>query len=83
MPLPAVSAIGFVVLTGLAWLCSGNRRATAWRPSPSRRQKPAECLLAKYWAPDTNALRGYEDMRMVCFASHAKVGPMLHGSGNR
>jgi concentrative nucleoside transporter, CNT family len=31
MPLPAVSAIGFVVLTGLAWLCSGNRRAIAWR----------------------------------------------------
>jgi CNT family concentrative nucleoside transporter len=31
MPLPVVSAIGFVVLTGLAWLCSGNRRATAWR----------------------------------------------------
>ncbi len=31
MPLPIVSAIGFVVLTGLAWLCSGNRRAIAWR----------------------------------------------------
>jgi CNT family concentrative nucleoside transporter len=31
MPFPVVSAIGFVVLTGLAWLCSGNRRAIAWR----------------------------------------------------
>ncbi len=31
MPLPVVSAIGFVVLTGLAWLCSGNRRAIARR----------------------------------------------------
>jgi CNT family concentrative nucleoside transporter len=31
MPLPAVSAIGFVVLTGLAWLCSADRRAIAWR----------------------------------------------------
>jgi CNT family concentrative nucleoside transporter len=31
MPLPVVSALGFLVLTGLAWLCSGNRRAIAWR----------------------------------------------------
>jgi CNT family concentrative nucleoside transporter len=31
MPLAVVSAVGFVVLTGLAWLCSGNRRAIAWR----------------------------------------------------
>jgi CNT family concentrative nucleoside transporter len=31
MPLPVVSALGFVVLTGLAWLCSQNRRAIAWR----------------------------------------------------
>jgi CNT family concentrative nucleoside transporter len=31
MPLPVVSAIGFVILTGLAWLCSSNRRAIAWR----------------------------------------------------
>jgi concentrative nucleoside transporter, CNT family len=31
MPLAAVSAVGFFVLTGLAWLCSGNRRAISWR----------------------------------------------------
>jgi CNT family concentrative nucleoside transporter len=31
MPLAVVSAVGFAVLTGLAWLCSGNRRAIAWR----------------------------------------------------
>jgi concentrative nucleoside transporter, CNT family len=31
MPLPIVSALGFLILTGLAWLCSGNRRAIAWR----------------------------------------------------
>ena len=31
MPLAVVSAVGFVVLTGLAWLFSGNRRAIAWR----------------------------------------------------
>jgi CNT family concentrative nucleoside transporter len=31
MPLAVVSAVGFVVLTGLAWLCSENRRAIAWR----------------------------------------------------
>lgn len=30
MPLPVVSAIGFVILTGLAWLCSSNRHAIAW-----------------------------------------------------
>ena len=31
MPLSLVSAVGFIVLTGLAWLCSGNRRAIAWQ----------------------------------------------------
>jgi concentrative nucleoside transporter, CNT family len=31
MPLTAVSALGFFVLTGLAWLCSGNRRAISWK----------------------------------------------------
>ena len=31
MPLAVVSAVGFVTLTGLAWLCSQNRRAIAWR----------------------------------------------------
>jgi CNT family concentrative nucleoside transporter len=31
MPLAVISAVGFFVLTGLAWLCSGNRRAIAWR----------------------------------------------------
>jgi CNT family concentrative nucleoside transporter len=31
MPLAVVSAVGFFVLTGLAWLCSANRRAMAWR----------------------------------------------------
>jgi CNT family concentrative nucleoside transporter len=31
MPLAVVSAVGFIVLTGLAWLSSGNRRAIAWR----------------------------------------------------
>ena len=31
MPLPVVSAVGFFVLPGLAWLCSGHRRAIAWR----------------------------------------------------
>ncbi|MGH8067019.1 MAG: NupC/NupG family nucleoside CNT transporter [Candidatus Entotheonellia bacterium] len=31
MPLAMVSAVGFFVLTGLAWLCSGNRRAISWR----------------------------------------------------
>jgi CNT family concentrative nucleoside transporter len=31
MPLAVVSAVGFFVLTGLAWLCSENRRAISWR----------------------------------------------------
>jgi concentrative nucleoside transporter, CNT family len=31
MSLSLVSAVGFTVLTGLAWLCSGNRRAISWR----------------------------------------------------
>ena len=31
MPLAVVSAVGFCVLTGLAWLCSENRRAISWR----------------------------------------------------
>jgi concentrative nucleoside transporter, CNT family len=31
MPLAVVSAAGFFVLTGLAWLCSENRRAISWR----------------------------------------------------
>jgi concentrative nucleoside transporter, CNT family len=31
MPLAVVSAVGFVALTGVAWLCSENRRAIAWR----------------------------------------------------
>jgi CNT family concentrative nucleoside transporter len=31
MPLAVVSAMGFCVLAGLAWLCSENRRAIAWR----------------------------------------------------
>jgi concentrative nucleoside transporter, CNT family len=31
MPLAVVSAVGFAALTGLAWLCSANRRAISWR----------------------------------------------------
>jgi concentrative nucleoside transporter, CNT family len=31
MPLAAISALGFVVLTALAWLCSENRKAISWR----------------------------------------------------
>jgi concentrative nucleoside transporter, CNT family len=31
MSLAVVAAVGFFVLTGLAWLCSGNRRAISWR----------------------------------------------------
>ena len=31
MPLAVVAAVGFFVLTGLAWLCSENRRAISWR----------------------------------------------------
>jgi concentrative nucleoside transporter, CNT family len=31
MPLAVVSAMGFFVLTGVAWLCSENRRAISWR----------------------------------------------------
>jgi concentrative nucleoside transporter, CNT family len=31
MPLAAISALGFVVLTALAWLCSENRKAIPWR----------------------------------------------------
>jgi CNT family concentrative nucleoside transporter len=31
MPLAVVSAVGFMVLTGLAWLGSENRRAISWR----------------------------------------------------
>jgi len=31
MPLAVVSAVGFFVLAGVAWLCSENRRAISWR----------------------------------------------------
>jgi CNT family concentrative nucleoside transporter len=31
MPLAVVSAVGFFILAGLAWLCSENRRAISWR----------------------------------------------------
>jgi concentrative nucleoside transporter, CNT family len=31
MPLAMISAVGFFVITGLAWLCSGNRQAISWR----------------------------------------------------
>jgi CNT family concentrative nucleoside transporter len=31
MPLAVISAVGFFVLTGLAWLCSENRRAISWQ----------------------------------------------------
>ena len=44
------------------------------------RNKPAECVLAKYWAAQTNFLKGFEDSTSRCWLAHVNVKRLGRGA---